>query len=185
MSFRLRLLGSLLVAFLFAGCAGPLKIGPDGLRVEATDVQIQKEIDKAAGFPVRKSLAGMAKVQIEQARLLLIVPDNSIGVSMPVKVDAMMKSWSGRIAFSATPVYEKGTGVIYVTNFALRAIEVPGLPAELGDLAAKAVTLVLQETVKRYDVYRLDGSKWGEGLAKLALKDIQVRDSAVAFHLGF
>ena len=53
MSFRLRLLGSLLVAFLFAGCAGPLKIGPDGLRVEARapDGLVEAfSVDGGAGF---------------------------------------------------------------------------------------------------------------------------------------
>jgi len=181
---RLRILTGIVVVGLLASCATGLKIGPDGLRFEVADTDLQKEIDKAAGFPVRKGVGSLGKLQVEQAKLLLIPGDNSLGVSMPVKVETFMKSWSGRIAFSATPVYEKETGKVFLTNFALREIQVPGLPSEIGNLSAQAVTTILHETVKRYDVYTLDGSKWGEGLAKLALKDIQVRERAVAFHLG-
>jgi len=181
---RLRILTGIVVVGLLASCASGLKIGPDGLRFEVPDTDLQREIDKAAGFPIKKSVGSLGKLNVEQAKLLLIPGDNSLGVSMPVRVETFMKSWSGRIAFSATPVYEKETGKIFLTNFALREIQVPGLPSEFGNLSAQAVTTILRETVKRYDVYKLDGSKWGEGMAKLALKDIQVRDRTVAFHLG-
>lgn len=178
-----RFLTGCLVLGLLASCATGLKIGPDGLRFEVPEADLQRQIDKAAGFPMKKSLSSLGKLQVNQARLLLVPADNSMGVSMPVKVETFMKSWNGQIAFTATPVYEKETGIIYLTNFTLREIQVPGLPSEAGNLAAQAVTLILHETVKRYDVYKLDGSKWGQGLAKLSLRDIQVRQGAVAFHL--
>lgn len=184
MKTMLRFLSGVLFLGLLASCAPGLKLGPDGLRFEVPEADLQRQVDKAAGFPVKKSVSSLGKLQVDQAKLLLIPSDNSMGVSMPVKVETFLKNWSGRIAFSATPVYEKETGTVYLTNFTLREIQVPGLPAELGNLSAQAVTLLLHETVKRYDVYKLDGSKWGEGMAKLALKGIQVREGAVAFHLG-
>lgn len=183
MKTMLRFLSGALFLGLLASCATGLKIGPDGLRFEVPEADLQRQIDKAAGFPVKKSVSAVGKLQVDQAKLLLIPSDNSMGVSMPVRVETFMKSWNGKIAFTATPVYEKESGTVYLTNFTLREIQVPGLPSELGNLAAQAVTLVLHETVKRYDVYKLDGSKWGQGIAKLSLRDIQVREGAVAFHL--
>jgi hypothetical protein len=145
---------------------------------------LQREIDKVGGFPIKKSVGPLGKLQALHASLLLIPSDNSLGLSVPVKVESFMKSWDGRIAFSATPVFEKETGIIYLTNFALREIQIPGLPEEIGTISAKAVSLILRETIRRYDVYKLDGSKWGESMAKLGLKDIQVKNNAVAFRLG-
>jgi hypothetical protein len=179
----LRSLFACLVLGLLVSCASGLKMGPDGLRFEVTDAQLQREIDKAGGFPIKKGV-GLGNLQAMQASLLLIPADNSLGLSVPVRVESILKSWKGQIAFSATPVFEKETGIIYLTNFVLREVQVPGLPSEIAQISATAVTAVLRETVKRYDVYRLDGSKWGEGMAKLALKDIQVKSNAVAFRLG-
>lgn len=183
MTSRFRYGCALLVTFLLVSCGG-LKLGMDGLHFDVAGTDIQKKIDKTAGFPVHKELGSYGKIQVSQAKLLLIPKDNSVGLSVPVKVSAFVKSWSGTVAVSATPVYEKETGTIYLTNFALREVQVSGLPSEATSLAAKAVTLILNETVKRYDVYTLDRSKFGEDMARLALKDIKVREDAVVFHLG-
>jgi Protein of unknown function (DUF1439) len=169
--------------FLLSSCAG-LKLGADGLRLEVSSAQIQRNIDRSTGFPMHRELGSLARLQVDQARLLLVPKDNSLGVSLPVKVHVLGRSWSGLVAFTARPVYERSTGTIYLTDFALREIQVSGLPADLGKLAAQAVTAILNESVRRYDVYRLDRSKFGEMLGRLVLKDIRVREDAVVFHLG-
>lgn len=172
-------------SFLLLGaCASRFHMDADGLRIDVKDAEIQHAIDKAGGFPFQRGLSPLGKVKVAEAKLLLIPAENAVGISVPVDVSVIGKSWSGRIAFSAAPAYEKETGIIYLHDFALREIQVPGLSKEMGEAVATIVTEVLQHTVKRYDIHQLDSNQLGEWMVKLVLKDIQVRQDAVAVHLG-
>jgi len=174
----------LLLLLLLGSCASRFHMDADGLRIEVKDAEIQHDIDKAGGFPFQKGIAPLGKVKVAEAKLLLIPTENALGVSVPVNVSVIGKSWSGHIAFSASPAYEKETGIVYLHDFVLREIQVPGLPKDMGEAVAVIVTEVLQHTVKRYDIHQLDPQKFSEWIARLVLKDIQVRPDAVAVHLG-
>ena len=173
-----------LVPLVFSSCSSRFHLDADGLRVDIHDKEIQGAIDKAGGFPFQKGIDPVGKVKVAQAKLLLLPAENSVGLSIPVDVSVIGKSWSGRISFSAAPAYEKETGIIYLHDFALREIQVPGLSKEMGEMVSVLVTGVLRNTVKRYDIHQLDSRKTGEWMAKLVLKDVQVRSDAVAVHLG-
>lgn len=171
-------------AFLFS-CAGPFHIGADGLRVDVLATDIQKQIDRKGGFPVHKGLELVGSVEVAKAELLLVPSENSIGLSVPVVVKRLGRSWSGSVAFTAAPAYEKETGIVYLHDFALRGIQVPGLPSDLEGITGTVVTEILHHTVKRYDIHQLDGShSKAEWFAKLVLKDIQVGSDRVMVHLG-
>jgi hypothetical protein len=126
----------------------------------------------------------VGKVRVAEAKLVLIPAENAVGLAVPIDISVLGKSWSGRIAFSAVLAYEKETGTIFLCDFAVREVEVPGLSKEMRGVAASLVTEVLRASVKRYDIHKLDPKKIGEWMAKLVLKDVQVRWDAVAVHLG-
>jgi hypothetical protein len=171
-------------AFLVS-CAGPFHIGADGLRVDVLATDIQKQIDKKGGFPVHEKLEFVGGVEVSKATLLLVPSDNSIGLTVPVVVTRLGRSWSGTVAFTAAPAYEKETGIIYLHDFALRDIQVPGLPSDLDGITGKVVTEILHRTIKRVDVYQLGGShSKAEWFARLVLKDIRVSADRVSVHLG-
>ncbi len=165
-------------------CSSAVQVGADGIRVRVTAADLQRRIDRAAGFPVRRSLQPLGSVQVDAARLLLLPRENSIGVSMPLTVRTMGRSWSGSVAFSAAPGYDRETGTIFLHAFALREVQGTGLPRELADLCAGIVSGVLRDAVRRYDVHTLDREKKDENAARWLLKDIEVQPDAVAFHLG-
>jgi hypothetical protein len=175
---------TLLLPFLLLSCSNRFHMDGDGLRIDIQDTEIQREIDKAGGFPVHKGVAPFGQVVAHSAKLLLVPSENAAGVSVPVTVTALGKSWSGRIDFSAVPAYEKETGIVYLHEFTVRSVEVPGLSKEMAEVSSALASEVLQRTIKRYDVHKLDPKKTGEWMAKLVLKDIQVRENAVSVHLG-
>jgi hypothetical protein len=173
-------LGSLLVS-----CAGPFHLGADGLRIDILASDIQKKIDQKGGFPIHKELEPVGGVQLSQATLVLVPAENSIGLSVPVEVKRLGRSWSGIIAFTAAPAYERETGIVYLHDFAVRDIQVPGLPHDMDGITSRVVTDILRDTIHRYDIYQLNGShSKAEWFAKLVLKDIQVRADRVSVHLG-
>ena len=177
----------LAIAFtaLLVSCAGPFHIGADGLRVDVLATDIQQKIDKKGGFPVHEKLEFVGGVEVSKATLLLVPADNSIGLTVPVVVTRLGRSWSGIVAFTAAPAYEKETGIIYLHDFALRNIQVPGLPSDLEGITGKVVTEILHRSIKRIDINQLDGShSKAEWFAKLVLKDIQVGNDRVSVHLG-
>jgi hypothetical protein len=165
-------------------CSSAVQLSADGIRVRVTAVELQRRLDQVAGFPVRQRLAPLGSIQVESARLMLLPQENSIGLSMPLKVATLGRSWSGTVAFSVAPGYDRQTGTIYLHQFALREVQGTGLPGEVAHLAAGIVTEILRQSVKRIDVYTLDPARSNEGIARLLLKDIEVHQDAVAFHLG-
>jgi len=175
-----------LAAFCLAAtaCSSAVRADPDGIRIRVTAAQLQQRIDRAGGFPIHRSLKLLGSIQVDSAQLLLLPEENSIGLSMPVKVQMLGRSWSGSVAFSVAPGYDRKTGTIFLHQFALREVQAEGLPQDIADLSAGIITEVLRDSVKRYDVYTLDPDKFVEAIARLLLKDIEVQRDAVAFHLG-
>lgn len=167
-----------------AACSGAMEVGPDGIRVRMKASDLQQRLDRAAGFPVHRSLQPLGSIEVASARLVLEPGDNALGLSMPVKVRTLGRSWSGQVAFSAAPGYDRDTGTIYLHRFALRQVQGTGLPQEIADLCAGILTQALRDSVKRVDVYTLDRGNSRENAARYLLKDIEVQEDGVAFHLA-
>ena len=165
-------------------CSGPVRMGPGGLQVRMTANELQQMLDRVAGFPVRRSLDGLGSVRIQSAQLVLLPDDNAIGLSMPVDVGTMGRSWSGTVALSAVPGYDRKTGTIYLHDFVVREVQAAGLPRQLAGLSAGVITEVLRDSVQRYDVHTLDPDRRDEKAARMLLKEIEVQRDAVVFRLG-
>lgn len=178
-----RVVFCLTVLVMAFGCAGPFKIGPDGFGVELSKPEIQKQIDRKGGFPFSKSAAGLAKVKIEQAALLLVSSDNSVGLSVPAVVTLPFKTYKGTIGVTTEPEYDAKEGALYVSHLKVRELHMPGLPSELEGPVVFAVNEILEVSVGRYKVHQLDRENLGENVARLLLKEIKVKDDGVFFRL--
>ncbi len=165
------------------GCAGPFRIGPDGFGVRLSKPEIQGQIDSKAGFPFSRSVADLAKVKIDRATLLLVPSDNSVGLSVPAVVSLPFKTYKGTIGVTTEPEYDSKEGALYVSHLKVRELHLPGLPSELESPVILAVNQILDVSVGRYQVHKLDRGKLGENVARLLLKEIKVQEDGVFFRL--
>jgi hypothetical protein len=179
-----RLLVALVPLALLAGCAGPFRIGPGGFGVEIPKEDLQKQVDKKTGFPYERSLGTIAKLRIGQAEVKLYPDENTLGLTLPASIKLGFFTIKGNIAVSTVPEYDPSEGAIYISHLTVRELQVPGVSSEVSELAAGAVTEILNLSVKRYKIYELDRKKFGEHMAKLLLKEIKVRQDGIFFRLG-
>jgi len=173
-----------LVMLVLAGCAG-FKIGKDGFGFELAATRIQSEIDKKAGFPIEQDAGGVAEVGLNAATLQLWPEENAIGLRLPVKVKIPFGKWTGAVVVSTVPEYVPSEGAVYVSHLAIRKLEIPGLSSSIEGAVSTVVTRILEVSIQRYKIYELDKDKFGEQMARLALKDIKVHPEGVFFRLGF
>ncbi|MCB9496788.1 MAG: DUF1439 domain-containing protein [Fibrobacteria bacterium] len=178
------LVGLVGLTLLLGGCHG-FKVGKDGFGFELSSSQIQTELDRRAGFPIEREAGGVATVSVSQAALRLWPEENAIGLSVPVKVRIPFGKWTGTATVSTVPVYEPSEGAIYVSQLKLRKLEIPGMSSNVEGAVSVVVTKILEVAIQRYKVYELDQEKFGEQMARLALKEIKVHPEGVFFRLGF
>jgi len=174
----------LALPFVLGSCYG-FKVGKDGFGFELAATRIQSEIDKRAGFPIEQEAGGVAEVSVSQASVQLWPNENAIGLRIPVKVKIPFGKWTGAATVSTVPEYVPSEGAVYVSQLKLRKLEIPGLSSSIEGAVSTVVTKIIEVSIQRYKVYELDKDKFGEQMARLALKDIKVHPEGVFFRLGF
>ena len=138
-----------------------------------------------ARFPQKRCLLAIVCVTLTDPDVRLRAGDPRLFVTARARPDLGDQPMSaGTVEMAGRPRYEPSQGAFYIDEPAVLSIDFPGLaPAQAATAAALARGL-LTEYLRQTPVWVLDERDARQALARLALRQVEVRDGALRFTIG-
>jgi hypothetical protein len=157
----------------------------EGIVVEITADQIQARLDKA--FPITETYLMVFELTLADPEVILTEGSDRVGFGLTARTNVRVNGNDvvGRALLTAGLKYDAPKGVLYLADTRVEGLKMPVLPEEYEDNVLAAANLAVRKYLKEYEVYRLDQTDFKQRLAKMALKDVVVREGVVKMVFGF
>lgn len=148
--------------------------------------QAELEEQLAERFPLQKTYFGLITVHYDNPRVALREGSNRITIGLDARVNAKVNDIDvGGGADVVTRIaYDSETGSFLLHQPRLLNLDVPGVKPFLLDRARDAANELVAERIEGIPVYKLRPKDVKTSLARLILKEVEVRDGKLYLVLG-
>ncbi len=151
-----------------------------------TEQQLQEKL--SAKLPFSRRYLLVFEVTLDNPRLLLVDGSNRIAAGMDITLNIHVNDsptpLGGTVDLSGTLAYDSAKGKFFLAAPVIENLEVEGLPAEYAKKASTVIAQALGDFYRTRPVYTLSRSDMKQAAARLALKDVVVRDKVLVVTLG-
>ena len=174
---------TLLLVLLFAG-------GCNGISAQYDYIITQKQIDDAlkAKFPVTKNHLLLFRVTFSNPHVTLLQDSNRIEIGLDaelnIKLPSEAKKLSGTIVVSSGIGYKNDSKQFVLSSPVIDKLEIQGIPQQHIDKVTEFASNAAREYLQEFPVYTLTDKDAKTSLAKMLLKDFQVKGSEIHVMLG-
>ena len=161
--------------------------GADLLAQRRTLVVPAAELTRQAAvhFPQRRCLLGLACLTLADPVIRLQGNDPRIFVQLAAEPQAGGQTLAaGTIEAAGVPRYDGRQGAFYIDAPEILRVAFPGLPASQAEVAAELARGLLVEYFRQTPVWVLDDADAQQALARLALREVAVKNGQLQFTIG-
>ncbi len=176
--------------FLIAGIlitlavAGFLFIRNHTYAITITQEELQQKL--AASFPIEKTYLGLLGIKLSNPQLTLQNGTDRVQFQSDISTNVSWngQSVSGTAQLSSALRYDPTLAQFFLDDFQVEKITGVGLSDDKAAKLKEAAGPMLQEYLKRYPIYTIEGSDMKMRAAKLLVKDVKVNSQAVHVIMG-
>ena len=139
----------------------------------------------ATRFPQRRCLLALACVTLTDPAVRLVNGDPRVFVKARASPDIGAQALGGGVVeVAGKPRYEPASGAFFIDNPQILRMEFPDLPQAYVAPATELSRELLVDYLRRTPVWVLDERDAQQALAKLVLREVEVRDGALRLAIG-
>lgn len=150
----------------------------------------QAQIDQALSerFPTTKRALILFRITLSEPVATLLPDSNRVRIGMKADLNLKIGDRDENVGGSVTILtglrYSSGRHQFFLADPVIEKVDLQGLPPEFADRVARGVLAVSKEHLESFPIYTLkpDGAK--QTLARMLLRDFQVRNGAIHITLG-
>lgn len=150
----------------------------------------QAQIDQALSerFPTTKRILILFRITLSEPVATLMPDSNRVRIGMKadlnVKIGDRDENVGGSVSILTGLRYSTGRHQFFLADPVIEKVDLRGLQPEFSDRVAKGVLAMSKEHLESIPIYTLksDGAK--QSLARMLLRDFQVRNGAIHITLG-
>jgi len=175
-----------LIGFVFIALVvvGFLFIRNHTYAITITQQELQQKL--SASFPMEKTYMGLLSVKLSNPQLTLQNDTNRVQFQSDISTNV---SWNGQSVngtaqLSSSLRYDPTLAQFFLDDFKVEKITGVGLSDDKAAKLKEAAGPLVQEYLKRYPIYTIEGTDLKMRAAKLLLKDVKVNSQAVHVIMG-
>lgn len=167
----------------------PLLFIHDGLQAERRELHLsahQLTRQLATAFPQRRCLMGMACLDLRNPRVSMRQGDGRLFVDVDAVLQALgQHAGTGTARLAGLPRYEVTKGAFFVDQPRLLSWSLPGISAPETQTARQLINGMLADDMfSSQPVWVLDEADPQQAMARLTLRQVQVRDGQLVLTFG-
>lgn len=151
-----------------------------------SEQQLQEKLDSKLPFSRRYLL--IFEVTLDKPRISLVDGSDRIAAGLDVilniRVNNSATPLGGTIDASGNLAYDSDKGEFFLVNPVIEKFEVQGIPEKYTKKASTVIGMALGDFYKANPVYRLSRADMKQAAARLALKDVVIKDQTLIVTLG-
>jgi len=168
--------------FLMAAVAYLLTAKPR-FEIHITAERIQSLLEKK--FPYEKSSLFLVKTVLSNPQVHLEKGNDHVGIRCDISVSiARVKTLETRVYVETGIRYDSGSESVFLVQPKLRDFQIRGVPGDTERVVREIVGQAVVEILALQPVYRFGGTNMKVKIARVFLKDIEVRDGSLAVVFG-
>ena len=165
-------------------------VGCNGINTRYDYIITQKQIDDAlkAKFPVTKNHLLLFRVTFSNPHVALLPDSNRIEIGLDaelnIKLPSESKKLSGTIVVSSGIGYKNDSKQFVLSSPVIDKLEIQGIPQQHIDKVTEFASNAAREYLQEFPIYTLTDKDAKTSLAKILLKDVQVKSSEIHVTIG-
>ena len=150
----------------------------------------QEMIDGALAerYPVSKRYLILLRITFSEPVATLLPDSNRVRVGMGAELDFKRGDQDQRVGGSVSVLtgirYSSEQHQFFLDDPQIEKVELQGVPPEFADRVASGVLAISKEHLESLPIYTLRADDAKKSIARLLLKEFQVRDGAIYLTLG-
>ena len=165
-------------------------VGCNGVSAQYDYIITQKQIDDAlkAKFPVTKNHLLLFRITFSNPHVALLPESNRIEIGLDaelnIKLPSESKKLTGTIVVSSGIGYRNDSKQFVLSSPVIDKLEIQGIPQQHIDKVTEFTSNAAREYLQEFPIYTLTDKDSKTSLAKLLLKDVQVKSSEIHVTIG-
>ncbi|MBK1877316.1 DUF1439 domain-containing protein [Pelagicoccus mobilis] len=159
-----------------------------GKRYEVVITQEQIDSSLAQRFPTTKTHLVILRVNYSDPQVSLLENENRVRIGMNAKLDLKLpkqeREFGGGVTITSVIRYHPEKQEFFLDNATIERLDIQGVPDEWSERVTTFANETAIEIVEKQPVYKLKAIDAKTTLARLLLKDFEVRDQAIHITLG-
>lgn len=151
-----------------------------------SEQQLQEKLNSKLPFSRRYLL--IFEVTLDKPRISLVDGSDRIAAGLDIILNIHVSNSAtplgGTVDVSGKLAYDSGKGEFFLTDPVIEKLEVQGIPEKYTKKASIVIAQALGDFYKANPVYRLSGTDMKQAAARLALKDVVIKEQVLIVTLG-
>ncbi|MEO6277208.1 DUF1439 domain-containing protein [Roseateles sp.] len=142
------------------------------MAIELSREEIQAQLDPK--FPAEKCLLRVVCFELREPKLRLDEGSDRVGLTAQFTATLGKRTMPGTVAFTGKPRYVPDTGSFYLDDVAVSEFRMSGNAPDFDEVVRARGPKVMEAILRNVPLYTLKTDTTRGGLAKLALRSVQV-----------
>lgn len=151
-----------------------------------SEQQLQQKMSSKLPFSRRYLI--VFEVTLDKPRISLMEGSDRVAagldISLNIRVNNSTTPLGGTIDVSGKLAYESDKGEFFLIDPVIEKLEVQGIPEKYTKKASTVIAQALADFYKANPIYRLSATDMKQAAARLALRDVVVKDKVLIVTLG-
>ena len=170
---KIVIFGALLLAVFLGTVLVVVHFGNNAY-VDIEAAKIQQRLDEK--FPIQNCSLIVSCIELSTPRVLLTEGSERVELSIAIEVTVGRLRFPGQVDFSGKLRYVRYEGNLFFDDFEIREFQMSGVPSEWTAVIKTRGPAVMRAALANYPIYSLKSDSKDAALAKLALRNVEVKN---------